>query len=125
MNYQPNDYYEYEDPALYEDEGYLPPEPPPKKRTIFKPRLRKPNFLVSVLVNAVRLLVLFILLCGLALGGAVLGIAKGYMETAPTLDLTLLDDQDRTSFLYDSKGNVITDYKGTENRIMINISLMP
>ena len=53
------------------------------------------------------------------------GIAKGYMETAPTLDLALLDDQDKTSFLYDAQGNVITDYKGTENRIMVNISLMP
>ena len=97
----------------------------PRKRTIFKPRLTKPNFVLSVLVNAVRLTVLLIVLCGLALAGAVVGIAKGYMETAPTLDLALLDDQDKTSFLYDAQGNVITDYKGTENRIMVNISLMP
>jgi len=100
-------------------------EPPVKKRTIFKPRLTKPNFVLSVLVNAVRMLMVLVLLCGLALGGAVLGIAKGYMETAPTLDLALLDDQDKTSFLYDAQGNVITDYKGTENRIMVNISYMP
>lgn len=97
----------------------------PRKRTIFKPRLSRPNFILSVLVNAVRMLVLLIILCGLALGGAVLGIAKGYLETAPTLDLALLDAQDKTSFLYDAQGNVITDYKGTENRIMVNISLMP
>jgi len=98
---------------------------PVKRYTIFKPRLVKPNFILSVLVNAVRLLALLILLCGLALGGAVLGIAKGYMETAPSLDLALLDAQDKTSFLYDAQGNLITDYKGTENRIMVNISLMP
>ena len=98
---------------------------PSKRFSIFKPRLVKPNFILSVLVNAVRLLTLLVLLCGLALGGAVLGIAKGYMETAPTLDLALLDRQDKTSFLYDAQGNVITDYKGTENRIMVNISLMP
>ena len=107
-----------------DDAAYQLPEQP-KKRTIFKPRLRKPNFVLSVLVNAVRMFALLIVLCGLAVGGAVLGIAKGYMETAPTLDLTLLDDQDKTSFLYDTEGNVITDYKGTENRIMVNISLMP
>lgn len=118
LNHQPNDLYEYEPQELLQEDA-------PKKHTIFKPRLRKPNFLVSVLVNAVRLLALLVILCGLALGGAVLGIAKGYMETAPTLDLALLDDQDKTSFLYDSQGKVITDYKGTENRIMINISLMP
>ncbi|MBR6571467.1 MAG: transglycosylase domain-containing protein, partial [Clostridia bacterium] len=100
-------------------------EEAPKKWSIFKPRLKKPNFVLSVLVNAVRILALVIVLCGLALCGAVLGIAKGYMETAPTLDLTLLDAQDKTSFLYDTQGNVITDYKGTENRIMVNISLMP
>ena len=112
--YQPDDY------VPYDDQGDAP-----RKRSIFKPRLTKPNFVLSVMVNAVRLIFLLALLCGLALGGAVVGIAKGYMETAPTLDLTLLDDQDKTSFLYDSEGNVITDYKGTENRIMINISLMP
>lgn len=114
---QPSDF------AYYDENDF--DSAPPKKRSIFKPRLRKPNFAVSVLVNAVRLMALLVLLCGLALGGAVLGIAKGYMETAPTLDLALLDNQDKTSFLYDAQGNVITDYKGTENRIMINISLMP
>ena len=113
-------------PSWEENPAYQAPnEAFPQKRTIFKPRLTKPNFIFSVLVNAVRLLALAVVLCGLALCGAVLGIAKGYMETAPTLDLALLDAQDKTSFLYDSQGNVITDYKGTENRIMVNISLMP
>ena len=97
----------------------------PKKLTIFKPRLSKPNFIIAVLVNAFRMLLILVLLSGVALAGAVLGIAKGYMETAPTLDLALLDDQDKTSFLYDSNDQVITDYKGTENRVMVNISLMP
>ncbi len=123
MNHNEPAFYEEEDPS-WKDYADMPSEPP-KKRTIFKPRLTKPNFVVSVLVNAVRLVLLLAVLCGLALGGVVLGIAKGYMETAPTLDLALLDAQDKTSFLYDSQGNVITDYKGTENRIMVNISLMP
>lgn len=114
----------YDGQGWEENPSYHAPEEV-KKRTIFKPRLTKPNFLLSVLVNAARMLVLLVVLCGLALGGAVLGIGKGYMETAPTLDLALLDDQDKTSFLYDAQGNVITDYKGTENRIMVNISLMP
>ena len=130
--YDENGQYEPEGGALYsEDPAYNAPGPgdedfdPPKRRTIFKPRLTKPNFIFSVLVGAVRLLAVVIVLCGLALGGAVLGVAKGYMETAPTLDLALLNEQDKTSFLYDSEGNVITDYKGTENRVMVNVSLMP
>ena len=120
------------DQAYYQDDpAYLPPAADdqdfgvPKSRTIFKPKLTKPNFIVSVLVTAVRFLALVFVLGGLALAGAIFGIAKGYMETAPTLDLALLSDQDKTSFLYDANGNVITDYKGTENRVMVSISAMP
>ncbi len=116
------------DPRLdySEDDAYrMPDNDAPKKLSIFKPRLKKPNFAISVIVNSIRFLAIAVVLCGIAVFGIVLGIAKGYMETAPTLDLTLLDAQDKTSFLYDSDGNVITDYKGTENRVMVNISLMP
>ena len=47
------------------DPAYRLPEEEdvPRKRTIFKPRLTKPNFVLSVLVNAVRLTVLLIVLC--------------------------------------------------------------
>ena len=47
------------------DPAYRPPkeEDVPRKRTIFKPRLTKPNFVLSVLVNAVRLTALLIVLC--------------------------------------------------------------
>lgn len=96
-----------------------------KKFSIFRPRLSKPNLLISICVNTLRLFALVIVLGGLALAGAVMGIAKGYMETAPNLDLALLSDQDKTSFLYDTEGNVITDYKGTENRVMVSIAAMP
>ncbi len=117
--------YDPGDPAYrapgQEDEDFLPP----KRRTIFRPRLGKPNFILSVLVNSARLLLLIVLMSALAGVGAVLGIAKAYMETSPTLDLALLDEQDKTSFFYDSAGNVITDYKGTENRVMVTIGQMP
>ncbi|MCE5343951.1 MAG: transglycosylase domain-containing protein, partial [Eubacteriales bacterium] len=116
----------------YEDDPAYQPPPPgdtdfaaPKKFTIFKPRLSKPNFILSVLVTAVRFTVIVVLLGGLALAGAVVGIAKAYVETAPTIDLAMLNEQDKTSFIYDSQGNVITDYKGTENRVMVSITQMP
>ncbi|MBR5110336.1 MAG: transglycosylase domain-containing protein [Clostridia bacterium] len=102
-----------------EEEETLP------KRTIFKPRTRKPSFLLAVAVNSFRMLILLVLIFMLAGAGAVVGIAKAYMETAPTLDLTAIDDQAQTSFIYDSSGNLITDYKGTENRIMVSIDTMP
>ncbi len=106
----------------------LPPEPVPEKtyrHSIFKPRVRKASFLLSVIVNAVRIFFLIAILAGLAGLGAVVGIAKAYVETAPTLDLALLDDQAQTSFIYDADGNLITDYKGTENRVVVSIDQMP
>jgi len=116
----------------YEDDPAYQAPPPddedfaePKKFTIFKPRLSKPNFILSVLVTAVRFTIVVIVLAGLAAAGAVVGIAKAYVETAPTLDLAKLSAQDKTSFIYDSDGNVLTDYKGTENRVMVSISQMP
>ena len=104
-------------PPEYEEE--------PPKRTIFKPRTRKPSFVLAVIINSFRLLVLLILLFGLAGMGAVVGVAKAYMETAPALDLAAIDEQAQTSFIYDADGNLITDYKGTENRIMVTLDAMP
>ena len=95
------------------------------KRSIFKKRTRRPSFALAVIVNAFRMMALLVLLMGLAGLGAVVGIAKAYVETAPMLDIEKIDDQAQTSFFYDAKGNLITDYKGTENRIMVSIDTMP
>ncbi len=102
-----------------EEEEQLP------KHTIFKPRTRKPSFILAVAVNSFRTLILLALIFMLAGLGAVIGVAKAYMETAPTLDLTAIDEQAQTSFIYDAEGNLITDYKGTENRIMVSIDTIP
>ncbi|MBE5781728.1 MAG: hypothetical protein E7329_00265 [Clostridiales bacterium] len=128
----PQQAWEYQSPQ----EGYDMPvegwayeemmeEEKPPKQTIFKPRSRKPSFILAVLVNSFRMLVLLILLFGLAGVGAVVGVAKAYMETAPTLDLAAIDDQAQTSFIYDANGNQITEYRGIENRIMVSIDTMP
>lgn len=93
--------------------------------SMFRPSVRKPNFAVCVAVNVVRILAVLVLLCGLAGVGVVAGIAKGYVETAPTLDLAALDEQAQTSFIYDAEGNLITEYKGSENRVMVSIAAMP
>ena len=110
-----------------EPEDYFPEEPEEKvyPHTIFKPAVKQPNFILCVLVNVVRILAVLILVAGLALCGAVVGIAKGYMETAPTLDLAALDEQAQTSFIYDANHNLITTYKGIENRVMVSINAMP
>jgi len=93
--------------------------------TIFKSKTKNPNFVLSVAVSTVRMSALMILCACLALAGALVGIAKAYVDTAPTLDLAALDSQDKTSFIYDSNGNLITDYKGTEDRVMVSIDEIP
>lgn len=95
------------------------------KRSIFKKRKRKPSFVLAVIINSLRLLLLIILLVGLSGVGAVIGIAKGYMDSAPELDLAAITDQAQTSFICDRYGNVICEYMGTENRVMVSITTMP
>ena len=97
----------------------------PRARSIFKARTKKPNFVLSVAATTIRLSFVLVLCVALALLGAVVGIAKAFVDTAPTLDLAALDAQDKTSFIYDSQGNLITDYKGTEDRIMVSIDEIP
>lgn len=97
----------------------------PRARSIFKARTKKPNFVLSVAATTIRLSFVLALCVALALLGAVVGIAKAFVDTAPTLDLAALDAQDKTSFIYDSQGNLITDYKGTEDRIMVSIDEIP
>ncbi len=103
------------------------PEKPekPEKHSIFRPETRKPNFVLSVAVNVVRVAALLALLAMVAGAGALLGIAKGYVETAPDLDLAVLDGQAQTSFIYDCNNQLITEYKGTENRVMVSLQAMP
>ena len=97
----------------------------PRAHSIFKTRTKSPNFVLSVATTTLRLSFVLALCTALALLGAVVGIAKAFVDTAPTLDLAALDAQDKTSFIYDSNGNLITDYKGTEDRIMVSIDEIP
>ena len=108
-----------------DEEEWEEPEKKPEPRSIFRPETRKPNFVVSVLVNTVRVLLVIVLLAGVAAAGAIFGIAKGYVDTAPELNMVKLDSQDQTSFIYDRNKNLITEYKGTENRVLVSLDAMP
>ena len=126
------EYDEYEE--AYEEQGWAAdddeeydgePEEKPEPRSMFRPETRKPNFVVSVLLNTIRVLLVLALLAGVAGLGALAGIAKGYVDTAPELNLVDLNSQAQTSFIYDSNNNLITEYKGTENRVLVSLEAMP
>ena len=123
-------------PARKEREAPAGKQPAPDKpkqkkdakhrpHSIFKPRTKQPNFALSVAAATIRLIIVLAFCAALAGVGALIGIAKAYVDTAPTLDLAALDAQDKTSFIYDAEGNLITDYKGTEDRVMVSIDEIP
>ena len=95
------------------------------EKSIFRPRTKERSFILSVAVCLIHMSTVLMVCLGLALCGIIVGIAKAYVDTAPTLDLAALDAQDQTSFIYDAEGRLITDYKGTEDRVMVSISEIP
>ena len=52
----------------------------PRARSIFKARTKKPNFVLSVAATTIRLSFIIALCVGLALLGAVIGIAKAFVD---------------------------------------------
>ena len=95
------------------------------KYTILKPRESERNFILSVILMSAKMLFFVILLIGLSCTGLVVGIAKGWVDTAPDLDLAQIGAQAQTSFIYDKNGNQIMEFKGSENRIYVDIEDIP
>ena len=54
-----------------------------KRFSPFKPRDKQPNFILSVIVSTVALLLVAVLVRGMGGFGAVMGIAKSYYCTTP------------------------------------------
>lgn len=86
---------------------------------------RQPNFFISIFVTTVRMFLLFFILVGFLCFGAVIGIGKAYLDSAPELDVVQIQDQNETTFIYDKYGNLITEYYGYENRIWASINEIP
>ena len=122
-----SDHFEYEDSEIPEEDEVDEDSFTEKedRRSIFRPSIRKPNFVLTVLVGVLRVLIVVVILIGFAGLGALVGIAKGYVDTAPELNLAALDGQAQTSFIYDCNNQLITEYKGTENRVMVSLGAMP
>ncbi len=90
------------------------------KKSLFKQRTKKSNLLLSVVLTTAKMLFFVVLLLGVSGTGLLFGVAKAWIETSPELDISAFDAQAKTSFIYDKLGNLITDFKGTENRINID-----
>ncbi len=75
--------------------------------------------------TVIKLVVVAGILCGFIGLGLVLGIAKAYIDTTPTLDISALTESDRTSYIYDGNGNMITTFASMEYRDWANIDEIP
>lgn len=95
------------------------------KYSFFKPRESDKNFLLSVLFMTVRMLFFVVLLIGISCTGLVAGVGKAWVDTTPDLDLDKIGAQAQTSFIRDSEGNLITEFKGSQNRIYVELDEIP
>ncbi len=92
---------------------------------LFKPRDTSHSFLLAILFTTLKLLVFAIVVVGFIGMGLALGVAKAYVETTPSLDVAQLTISDRTSFLYDKEGNLITSIAGIEYRDWVDVEDIP
>lgn len=92
---------------------------------MFEPRERDRSFILSVVMMTAKMLFFMVLLIGIGGSGIAAGVAKAWIDTVPALDLDELRTQSQTSFIYDKYGNLITEYKGSENRIYATLDEMP
>lgn len=97
----------------------------PSPRSIFVPRVKHGNFILAVATTCLKLFALLMAVVCLVGLGIIVGVGKAYVETAPELDIASFDDQAQTSFIYDAEGNLITTYKGTEDRVLVSINEIP
>ncbi len=96
-----------------------------KQRPLFVPRGEYKSFLLTTIMTTVKMLVVIALIVMFAGGGLVMGVAKAWVDTAPDINLDIFDSQAQTSFIYDKNGDLITTFRGTENRVYCTYDELP
>ena len=117
----------YDGPAPLADiEGHSREDHPQEHHwNIFKKRQKPRSFMTSVLVGLIKIVLALMLIMGTSGLGLIQGIANAYVDTTPELDLTKIENQDETSFIYDGNGNLVTSFVGLENRISASMDEVP
>ena len=92
---------------------------------LFVERKGSRPFVLSVFFTTCKFMLIGVLLLGCAGLGLVLGVAKAYIDTTPELDVSLLTKSDRTSYIYDMNGKLISTFAGYEYRDWVDIEAVP
>ena len=96
-----------------------------KQKPLFVPRGEYKSFILSTILTTLKMLLVLALIAAFAGGGVIMGIAKAWVDTAPEIDLDIFDSQAQTSFIYDKYGELITTFRGTENRVYATYDELP
>ena len=92
---------------------------------LFRKRTKQSSFVLGTLFMSLKLLVFAFIIIGFIALGLGIGVVKAYVETTPTLDVAQLKISDRTSFLYDKNGDLITSVADVEYRDWVDIEKIP
>lgn len=91
-----------------------------------KPKAKKQlSPTAKFLLMVTKILIVFFVALFCAIAGIVGGAIFGYIKTAPVLTEEQLTPNKFTSFVYDSKGSVIAELKGDENRVWVDNDKIP
>lgn len=107
------------------DDGSSRKISPVGKKSWFKPRDKKPNFVLSVVLTTIKMSFVALVLVAIIGVGSFMGLANAYLETTPPLDLEKIEDQQLTSKIYSPDGIQLAIYTGSENREWANIDEIP
>ncbi|MEA5060525.1 MAG: transglycosylase domain-containing protein [Candidatus Pelethousia sp.] len=83
---------------------------------LFVERRGNRPFTLALLFTTLKVMAVMIVLLGCAGMGLVMGVAKAYIDTTPELDTSQITKSDKTSYIYDKDGNLITTFAGMEYR---------
>ena len=95
------------------------------KDSLFTQAKGNTPFALDVLFLSLKLLLVAVLIVGMAGAGIAYGVLKAYVETAPVFDIAQLTKSDRTSYLYDMKGNELMSISAIEYRDWVDLEDIP
>ncbi|MEA4971449.1 MAG: biosynthetic peptidoglycan transglycosylase, partial [Candidatus Pelethousia sp.] len=87
-----------------------------EEQELFVERRGNRPFLLAVLFATIKVMAVMVVLLGCAGMGLVMGVAKAYIDTTPELDTSQITKSDKTSYIYDKDGKLITTFAGMEYR---------
>lgn len=92
---------------------------------LFSKRTKPRNYFINLIFKTGKYFVILLLVCGFSGLGAVLGLARGYVESLPDIDFGSITDLDQTTYIYDINGELLTSRYGSENREWADIEEIP